>query len=208
MADEVDPSKIVKVVHPNEMKHNPICPISGSKQPAFLQPLSQQVTKALWYGDCKGNEGKERAQAAMIAMMGIAPKDEMEGMLAAQMVGLHHAAMECMRRAMLSNQTAAGEALYLNQANKLTRSYALLMETLDRHRGKRPSEQKVTVEHVHIHAGGQAIVGNVNHSPTVGGGVQPEKENQPHAKHITHAPEPTMPCQNPQGQPVPIPCDA
>ena len=208
MTDEAKPSKTLKVVHPDHVKANPICPISGSKQEAFLDTLSAQVVKTIWYGACNEGEKEKRMQAAMIAMMGIAPKDEMEGMLAAQMVGLHNAAMECMRRAMLSNQTATGEALYLNQANKLTRSYALLMETLDRHRGKRPSEQKVTVEHVHIHAGGQAIVGNVNHSPTVGGGVQSEKEHQPHAKHITHAPEPTMSCQNPQGQPVPIPCDA
>ena len=33
------------------------------------------------------------------------------------------------------------------------------METLDKHRGK--GQQKVTVEHVHVEAGGQAVVGNV-----------------------------------------------
>src|SRR5262245_58343264 len=47
----------------------------------------------------------------------------------------------------------------LNQANKLTRSFSMLLDTLNRHRGK--GQQKVTVEHVHVHSGGQAIVGNV-----------------------------------------------
>ena len=46
------------------------------------------------------------------------------------------------------------------QANKLSRTYAaLLFEALNRHRGK--GQQKVTVEHVHVHAGGQAVVGAV-----------------------------------------------
>jgi hypothetical protein len=42
-----------------------------------------------------------------------------------------------------------------------------------RHRGK--GQQKGTVEHVHVHNGGQAIVGNV------GGGMQTKSEDQPHA---------------------------
>jgi hypothetical protein len=40
---------------------------------------------------------------------------------------------------------------------KLSRTYATLVEALNRHRGK--GQQKVTVEHVHVHEGGQAIVG-------------------------------------------------
>jgi hypothetical protein len=44
-------------------------------------------------------------------------------------------------------------------ANKLSRTHATLLEALNRHRGK--GQQKVTVEHVHVHQGGQAIIGNV-----------------------------------------------
>jgi hypothetical protein len=47
----------------------------------------------------------------------------------------------------------------LSQANKLSRTYATLLEALNRHRGK--GQQKVTVEHVHVHSGGQAVVGMV-----------------------------------------------
>ena len=48
--------------------------------------------------------------------------------------------------------------------------------------------QKVTVEHVHVHQGGQAIVGSVQ----TGVGAQPKLEEQPDAKTIAHAPEPEM----------------
>jgi hypothetical protein len=44
--------------------------------------------------------------------------------------------------------------------NKLARTFAMQLETLKRYRTG--GEQKVTVEHVHIHTGGQAIVGNVS----------------------------------------------
>jgi hypothetical protein len=38
-------------------------------------------------------------------------------------------------------------------------SYSVLLDALNRHRGK--GQQKVTVEHVHVHSGGQAVVGMV-----------------------------------------------
>jgi len=44
----------------------------------------------------------------------------------------------------------------LSQANKLSRSYVTLLDALNRSRGR--SQQKVTVEHVHIHSRGQAVV--------------------------------------------------
>jgi hypothetical protein len=47
----------------------------------------------------------------------------------------------------------------LSQANKLSRTYATLPEALNRHRGK--GQQRVAVEHVHVHPGGQAVVGTV-----------------------------------------------
>ena len=107
----------------------------------------------------------------------------MEGMIAAQLIATHNATMECYRRAMIAEQTLEGRRENLNQANKLARTYATLIEALNRHRGK--GQQKVTVEHVHVHAGGQAVVGMVE---TPGGGDGAKSEEQPHAKQIAHAP--------------------
>jgi hypothetical protein len=60
--------------------------------------------------------------------------------------------------------------------NKLSRTYAVLLDALNRYRGK--GQQKVTVEHVHVHSGGQAVVGMVE-SPE--GVSPPNPEEQPHA---------------------------
>ena len=95
-------------------------------------------------------------------------------MIAAQLIAAHNAAMECHRRAMLGEQTFEGRRENLAQANKLSRTYATLLDALNRHRGK--GQQKVTVEHVHVHAGGQAVVGMVE---TPGEGDRPKSEDQP-----------------------------
>ena len=108
-------------------------------------------------------------------------------MIGAQLLAAHNAAMECYRRAMIHEQTFEGRREALSQANKLSRTYATLVEALNRHRGK--GQQKVTVEHVHVHAGGQAVVGMVE---TPRGGDRTKSEDQPHAKQITNAPQPSM----------------
>jgi hypothetical protein len=91
-------------------------------------------------------------------MKNIKPKDHIEGMLAVQMLATHYATMNCFRLAKSSISIDVMNAT-LNSANKLTRSYTAQMEALNRYRGK--GQQKMTVEHVHINSGGQAIIGNV-----------------------------------------------
>jgi len=54
-------------------------------------------------------------------------------------------------------------------ASKLLRTYTAQVEALAKIRRK--GEQKVRVEHVHVHCGGQAIVGSISHSPGAGGGA-------------------------------------
>jgi hypothetical protein len=133
----------------------------------------------------------DRSLRSITSRPGIAPKDELEGMMAAQLVAAHNAAMECYRRAMIGEQTFEGRRENLAQANKLSRTYAALLEALNRHRGK--GQQKVTVEHVHVHAGGQAVVGMVATPGQPGGGDRSNLEEQSHAKQIAHAPQPAMP---------------
>jgi hypothetical protein len=52
----------------------------------------------------------------------------------------------------------------VNRASKLIRTFASQMEALSRYRGK--GEQKMVVEHIHVHKGGQAIVGSVSQRNT------------------------------------------
>ena len=90
----------------------------------------------------------------------------------------------------------------LNQANKLSRTYAVLLDTLNRHRGK--GQQKVTVEHVHVHSGGQAIVGTIE-SPAVDSS-KPAGQNN--ANEAGHAPQPAMRSPNAEPELMPSASDA
>jgi hypothetical protein len=120
----------------------------GSVSDDFNIVLATQVVNTLWL-DADRETRDRQFQAAFAVLVGIRPADEIEGMLAAQMVATHNAAMECFRRSMIREQTFEGRSENLTQANKLTRSYAMLLEVLNRHRGK--GQQRVTVEHVHVH---------------------------------------------------------
>jgi hypothetical protein len=176
--------------------------IGGSNSDDFNNIIANQTVQTLWFFE--GSEPEEirrQRHATVDALIGIKPGDELEGMIAAQLVACHNASMECHRRAMIREQTFEGRRENLNQANKLSRTYAALLESLNRHRGK--GAQKVTVEHVHVHEGGQAIVGNVE-SP--GGGFAPKAKEQPHA--IDHAPVVPMPSADTTREPMPVTGDA
>src|SRR3569832_2203994 len=136
---------------------SPLVEATGTLDISLSEHLFYQLAQSTWTN--KGGEAS--AQYAYVAMLRvIAPKDEVEGMLAAQMVSIHNMAMECSKRAMLAGQTAHGVTENLNRVNKLMRTFTTQLEALGRYRNK--GAQKVTVEHVHINNGGQAIVGNVN----------------------------------------------
>src|SRR3954454_7661103 len=113
-----------------------------------------------------------RDTATLCRLSEIGPRDVIEAMLAVQMVATHEAALECFRRAALSEQTFAGRELGLKYADKLVRSFAALTDALNRHRGK-GQPQVVRVERVTVKAGGQAIVGAV----TQGGGAPNKSED-------------------------------
>jgi hypothetical protein len=177
--------------------------IGGSQSDDWNNIIANQTLNALWLKHADNKTQNKQCNAAVAALIGIGPKDEIEGMLAAQLIATHNAAMECYRRAMIGDQTFQGRAENLSQANKLGRTYAVLLDALNRHRGK--GQQKVTVEHVHVHKGGQAIVGTVD---TAEGGVKKKSQDQPHAKPIAYAPEPTLWGENKERQPLPIASNA
>ena len=176
--------------------------VGGSASDDWNNVLANQTIQTLWMKHSDEETLDRQLAATTAALIGIGPRDELEGMIAAQLLAAHSAAMECYRRAMLSEQTFEGRRENLNQANKLSRTYGALLEALNRHRGK--GQQKVTVEHVHVHAGGQAVVGMVE-TP---GGSNAKSEDQPHAKQITDASKPPLWGTNEKEEPVQIAGDA
>jgi hypothetical protein len=89
---------------------------------------------------------------------GIEPCDQIEAMLAAQMAAVHSSIMTFARR-LTQVETIPQQDSAERAFNKLARTFAAQMEALKRYRTG--GEQKVTVQHVTVGEGGQAIVGNV-----------------------------------------------
>jgi len=87
------------------------------------------------------------------------PTDGIEGMLGVQMVGTHNAAVECLRRAMIYDQSLEARKVYLSQAERLMGMYMRQMDALAKHRGR--GQPNITVGQVNVESGGRAIVGNV-----------------------------------------------
>ncbi len=185
----------VATIDPLDMK-GALKHIGGSESDYWNDLLANQAARALWLSQSDPETQDKQLRGTVAALIGIGPKDELEGMMAAQLVAAHNAAMECYRRATIDKQTFEGRRESWNQANKLSRTYTTLLEALNRYRRK--GQQKVTVEHVHVHSGGQAMVGVVS---TPGGEDHSKSEEQPHAT-ITHASQPAMRRANKEQEPV------
>ncbi len=131
---------------------------TGTNDPELAQQLVNQVFETLWLPvELSDEERLQHIRSAMAALHGIKPQDEVEGMLATQMVATHAAAMECLRRSMIQEQKFEGRDNNLRHAAKLLSIFAKQLETLNRNRGK--GQQKMTIEHVNVAPGAQAMVG-------------------------------------------------
>lgn len=144
-----------------ESPGNPFKPMGGSGNHHFNRTMYEQVLNSAWINTAASEEQQSRiGSAAAQALVGLGPKDEVEGMLAAQAAGLHFAAMECLRRAMHPEQNSDVASKLRKDAANLSRAMVEMTEAIQRRRGKGP--QVVRVERVVVQEGGQAIVGNVN----------------------------------------------
>jgi hypothetical protein len=169
----------------------------GTSEPDFLVGLLTQLANA----GKQGLEVDEKCLNFMLSVIkGVEPKDQVETMLAAQMAAVHMATMTFARRLAhvdnIPQQDSAERAF-----NKLARTFAAQVEALKRYRTG--GEQRVTVEHVTVNKGGQAIVGTVQASK----GYQ-KSEDQALAKQIAHAPQPAMWSTNAEREPVPVTSNA
>jgi len=103
----------------------------------------------------------------------MSPQNATEAMLAAQMIAVHEAGLMFLNRATHGQYEDSVQA-NVQRAIRLMRVFAEQLEALQRLRGK-TGQQKVTVEHVHVHEGGKAIVGNVAGRKLGGEGDDSEK---------------------------------
>jgi hypothetical protein len=88
------------------------------------------------------------------------PADEIEAMLAVEMIATHEMALDMLIRAKQADLTPTLQE-YDSLAVKLLRTFTAQVEAFGRLR--RGGEQRVIVQHVNVNNGGRVIVGGVNH---------------------------------------------
>jgi hypothetical protein len=102
----------------------------------------------------------QACNTALAFLAEIKPRNPIEAMLATQMLATHNSAMESFTHAMLAGQTFEGRKARMDYATKMTRTFAAQMDALKKYReGASP---KMTIGHVHVNDGAQAVVGQVN----------------------------------------------
>jgi hypothetical protein len=175
----------------------------GTTEAGVANILLDSLINAACNGTPSNPPTEQEINSVVAAVHGIGANDEIEAMLAVQMVATHFAATRALRR-LKGSDTIPQQDSNGNLAVKLLRTFAAQTEALQRYRGK--GQQKVTVEHVHVHTGGQAIVGSVSQSG--GGRDNDENRGQPHAPEnagaITFAPGTTLPSADEVRDPLPV----
>lgn len=128
--------------------------------------------RILWQGWAMLSNGSQEANgetawAAVDLLRELRTGNATEAMLSVQMLGTHEAAVKFLRNATLDGQTPEGADANVLRATRLMRLFLEQSAAMARLKGK-TGQQKVTVEHVHVNAGGQAIVGQISGN-TAGG---------------------------------------
>jgi hypothetical protein len=133
----------------------------GSRNPDFFAGLVDQIANASTRSEFPHCPDELGIKFMFSVIRGIEPRDQIETMIAAQMATVH---VETMRYA---NILAHAEDLHERESAergfvRLSRLFVSLVEALKSYRTR--GEQRVTVRHVSVSEGEQAIVGNVNQS--------------------------------------------
>ncbi len=135
------------------------CKLTGTTSLDVANRIMTQVANAqVWP---KPNAGFDQRIKAFSGIAEMDPRNATEAMLATQMIGVHEAAMMFLHRATLVEQSPEGIDPNVLRATRLLRLFTEQLEAMAKLKGK-SGQQRVTVEHVHVHPGGQAIVGAVS----------------------------------------------
>lgn len=133
--------------------------IFRTTDPDQAQALLMHCLKVLKADEASdAHKGHDERHFMLSTVNDIAPQDIVERMLAVQMAATHVATVRA-GRSLANCETIAQIQAHYTGYTKLARTFAAQVEALRKHRSG--GQQKVTVEHVHVHPGGQAIVGHV-----------------------------------------------
>jgi hypothetical protein len=130
----------------------------GTASMAFVDATLFQLQAAARLPNSGVSEIAVNAALAMIESE--QPRGETECAIVVQMACLHSATMAVLGRLGGGHGGDRHVLAAATAASRLSRTFAILVETLRRLRGG--GDQNIRVEHVHVHEGGQAIVGSIN----------------------------------------------
>lgn len=136
-----------------------ICQIFGTSDEKQANALLSHCLKPLKADEASDERPGNDERVFMLSVVrDLAPRDPVERMLAVQMATTHVATIRSARWLANTENIPQVQAHYTG-FNKLARTFAAQVEALRKHRTG--GEQRVTVQHVNVADGGQAIVGNV-----------------------------------------------
>lgn len=157
---KTDKGQMILPAHPNKLVGELLLKQAlGTTNSDFYYGLLAQLANA----GSQSDDIDERGTNFLLSIVkGAKPKDQLAAMLAAQMAATHNLAMTFARRLALAETPQERDSAE-RTLNKLARTFATQIETFKRYQAG--CEQMVTVGHVSVSEGGQAIVGNVTQTP-------------------------------------------
>ncbi len=157
----------------------------GTTEQIIAEGLFQQIVNAL-HPDPKKPLDTATANLVLALLHRIGPRDELEAMLASQMIVAHVAAMDASRRALHVEQTAGGRAAYLGLVRKLMTLFTAQMDALNRHRAERDEalqQETATAGHLVVAEPPETVFGAIlRNAVRICGGTFPWHQWRP-----THA---------------------
>lgn len=146
--------------HRVTLKHDKaLCKIFGTEDQEQAGALLMHCMKALKPDESDDQNDSNDERIFMLSIVNdLAPRDPVERMLAVQMAATHIATIRSARWLACTSNLDQMQAHY-GGYSKLARTFAAQVEALRKHRNG--GKQTVTVQHVNVGDGGQAIVGNV-----------------------------------------------
>ena len=148
-----------------EMTAEDLKKLAGTDARAFAEEIIR-MTSLLSRSSLNTTE-EENQYAKSLArsmMVELAPQDGLQGMIASQMIAVHH--MQQKFSFVARNMYHPNHVKpYVNVVTKLSNVFIQQAQLLTKLQGK--NQQRVSVEHVTVNEGGQAIVGNITRQPGV-----------------------------------------
>ncbi len=133
-----------------------VCEATGTKTLDFASAIFVGCVAATNTSSSKSSNNDTVAfyNKILDALKAMHPQDEYEGMLISRLIALHFQGMHFLSQTIQAIGDKAD--MYVNRSTKLMRLFNETLDTLMRYRRK--GEQKMTVQHVQVNEGGQAIV--------------------------------------------------